>query len=93
MLGIVGIGSISRKLAGRACHGLGIEVHYYDVVRAPAEVKREVRGVIFHNTLKGLFAVADCVSVHVSLTLRTRVILSEEEFAAIKDGTRLVNTA
>lgn len=93
VLGIVGLGSISRKLARKAHLGLGMHVHYYDVVRAPAEVEREVGAATFHDTLKGLLAVADCVSVHVPLTPRTRDLFGDEEFAAMKDGARLVNTA
>lgn len=93
VLGIVGLGSISRKLARKAHLGLGMEVHYYDVVRAPAEVEREVGGATFHDTLKSLLAVADCVSVHVPLTPRTRDLFGDEEFASMKNGARLVNTA
>lgn len=93
VLGIVGLGSISRKLARKAHLGLGMQVHYYDVVRAPAEVERELGIVTFHDTLKGLLAVADCVSLHVPLTERTRDLFGDDEFAAMKDGARLVNTA
>lgn len=93
VLGIVGLGSISRKLARKASAGLGMRVHYHDVVRAPEEVERDLGGAVFHDTLAGLLAVADCVSLHVPLTARTRDLISDEQFAAMKDGARLVNTA
>lgn len=92
MLGIVGLGNISRKLAFKARTALGMTVHYYDVVRAPAEVEREL-GATFHETLKGLLAVADCVSLHTPLNAHTQDLMDEEAFAAMKPGARLVNTA
>jgi len=34
ILGIVGLGNISTKLARKASSALGVHIHYYDVVRA-----------------------------------------------------------
>lgn len=93
VLGIVGLGSISRRLARKAVAALGMAVHYHDVVRAPAEVERELGGATFHATLAGLLAAADCVSVHTPLNEHTRDLIGDAAFAAMRDGVRIVNTA
>jgi lactate dehydrogenase-like 2-hydroxyacid dehydrogenase len=92
VLGIVGLGNISKKLAYKAKAALGMEIHYYDVVRAPEEVEREL-GATFHPTLHGLLAVADCVSLHTPLNAHTQDLIDAEAFAAMKEGARLINTA
>lgn len=92
VLGIVGLGSISTKLAHKARAALGMRVHYHDVRRASADVERALDAT-FHADLHSLLAAADCVSVHVPLTSATRDLLDDEAFAAMRDGARLVNTA
>jgi lactate dehydrogenase-like 2-hydroxyacid dehydrogenase len=92
VLGIVGLGNISKKLAHKARAALGMEIHYYDVVRAPADVEADL-GATFHPTLHGLLAVADCVSLHTPLNAHTQDLMNTAEFAAMKDRARLVNTA
>ena len=92
VLGIVGLGNISKKLAQKARAALGMEIHYYDVVRSPPEVEREL-GATFHETLHGLLAVADCVSLHTPLNKHTQDLMDDSAFAAMKNGSRLINTA
>lgn len=92
VLGLVGLGAISTRLARKARAALGMRVHYHDVRRAPAEVERELDAT-FHADLASLLAAADCVSLHVPLTAATRDLLGDEAFAAMRDGARLVNTA
>ncbi|KAK8067298.1 hypothetical protein PG997_014045 [Apiospora hydei] len=92
ILGLVGLGRISKRLAQKARAALGMEIHYHDVVRSPPEVEREL-GAVFHPTLHGLLAVADCVSLHTPLTSETRGLMDAFAFAAMKPGARLVNTA
>ncbi|KAI1083107.1 hypothetical protein F5B20DRAFT_577490 [Whalleya microplaca] len=70
ILGIVGLGNISKKLAYKASTALGMEIHYYDVVRSSPEVE-EALGAIFHDSLHSLLAVADCVSLHTPLNKHT----------------------
>lgn len=92
ILGIVGLGNISKKLAYKAKTALGMEIHYYDVVRSSPEVEAEL-GATFHSTLHELLGVADCVSLHTPLNAHTQDLMNKESFAAMKDGSRLVNTA
>ncbi|KAJ9137933.1 D-isomer specific 2-hydroxyacid dehydrogenase [Pleurostoma richardsiae] len=92
VLGIVGLGSISTKLAHKAKTALGMDIHYYDVVRASEKVEEELRAT-FHPSLYSLLAVADCVSLHTPLNAHTKDLINEEAFTAMKHGIRLVNTA
>jgi lactate dehydrogenase-like 2-hydroxyacid dehydrogenase len=92
ILGIVGLGNISKNLARKARLALGMEIHYYDVVRSSSEVEAELEAT-FHPTLHGLLAVADCVSLHTPLNKHTQDLMNREAFAAMKQGARLVNTA
>lgn len=92
ILGIVGLGNISKLLARKARLALGMKIHYYDVVRSPPEVEAELEAT-FHPTLPELLALADCVSLHTPLNAHTQDLISTEAFAAMKDGVRLINTA
>ena len=93
VLGIVGFGGIGRMLARKARAAWGMEVHYYDVVRASEEVERESGGAVYHEELEGLLKVADVVSLHTPLNAYTRNLMNEERIGMMKDGARLVNTA
>ncbi|KAK7547104.1 hypothetical protein IWX49DRAFT_107672 [Phyllosticta citricarpa] len=92
VLGIVGLGSISKKLAVKARLGLGMEVHYFDVVRASKE-EEERLGVTYHDTLESLLNIADCVTLHTPLNKHTEDLIDEKAFQQMKPGARLVNTA
>lgn len=92
ILGIVGLGNISKLLAHKARAALGMEIHYYDVVRAPPEVEQELQST-YHGTLHELLGVADCVTLHTPLNLHTQDLINDKAFATMKDGARLVNTA
>lgn len=92
VLGIIGLGNISKMLAAKARLALGMEIHYYDVVRSPPEVEAELHAT-FHPTLHSLLGVADCVSLHTPLNKHTQDLINKEAFAAMKDGARLINTA
>ncbi|KAJ4321130.1 hypothetical protein N0V84_005482 [Fusarium piperis] len=92
ILGIVGLGNISKLLAHKARAALGMEIHYYDVVRAPTKVEQELQAT-YHATLHELLMVADCVTLHTPLNAHTQDLMNDKAFAAMKDGARLVNTA
>ncbi|EOO00557.1 putative glyoxylate reductase protein [Phaeoacremonium minimum UCRPA7] len=92
ILGIIGLGNISKKLAYKARTALGMEIHYFDVVRSPENVEKEL-GATFYSNLHDLLAVADCVSLHTPLNAHTQDLINTDAFAAMKTGARLINTA
>ena len=92
VLGIIGLGNISKQLARKAGTALGMKIHYYDVVRASEDIEKELDAT-FHSTLHGLLGVADCISLHVPLNAHTQDLMNHEAFAAMKQGARLVNTS
>lgn len=92
VLGIVGLGNISKKLAYKAGVALGMKIHYHDVVRATEEVEKELEAT-FHPTLHSLLAAADCVTIHTPLNAHTQDLIGDDEFAAMKQGARIINTA
>ncbi|KAL4866204.1 hypothetical protein BDV12DRAFT_199396 [Aspergillus spectabilis] len=91
ILGLVGLGNISKKVALKA-QALGMAVHYYDVVRQSPEVEKTLH-VTFHDTLESLLKVSDCASLHTPLNQHTRHLINSETLNFMKAGARLVNTA
>ncbi|KAK1142257.1 hypothetical protein N8T08_008001 [Aspergillus melleus] len=92
VLGLVGLGNISKRVAEKARGALGMEVRYFDVVRLEQEDEERL-GVVFVESLEGLLRGADCVSLHTPLNERTRHLINRETIATMKNGARLVNTA
>jgi lactate dehydrogenase-like 2-hydroxyacid dehydrogenase len=92
VLGIVGLGNISKKLAHKARAALGMQIHYFDVVRASAEEEAELEAT-YHATLEDLLKVADCVTLHCPLNKHTQDLISGPQFALMKFGARIINTA
>jgi len=89
-IGLVGMGRIGSRVAEICNLGFRMPVIYYDVVRYPfIEEKLEARQV----TLDELLGQADIISVHVPLLPSTRNILGREQFARMKKGAILINTA
>src|SRR5881296_4072052 len=72
-LGIVGLGTIGKKVAKRA-QAFDMHVQYYDIVRLTehAEDALDVRFVLFPELLR----TSDVVSLHVPLTNLTRGMMS-----------------
>jgi D-3-phosphoglycerate dehydrogenase len=86
-LGIVGLGSIGRRVA-HLCHGLGMRVIAHD----PAVVRpldRRVRLV----PLDELVSQADVVSLHCELSDATRGLVDRALLSKVKRGAILVNAA
>ncbi|GIX48340.1 MAG: 2-hydroxyacid dehydrogenase [Candidatus Tectimicrobiota bacterium] len=88
-LGIVGLGTIGKKVARRA-QAFEMRVQYYDLVRLSEDQEDAlgVRFVLFPELLR----TSDVVSLHVPLTERTRGMMSTREFAAMKHDAILINT-
>jgi phosphoglycerate dehydrogenase-like enzyme len=88
-LGIVGLGTIGKKVARRAL-AFDMQVQYYDVVRL-TEDQEDALGVRF-VLLDELLHTSDVVTLHVPLTSRTRNMMAEREFGLMKQGAFFINT-
>jgi phosphoglycerate dehydrogenase-like enzyme len=88
-LGVVGLGTIGKKVARRA-RAFDMDVQYYDVVRLTedAEDALGVRFVLFGELLR----TSDIVTLHVPLTEATRNMMGARELAAMKPSAILINT-
>lgn len=88
-LGIVGLGTIGKKVA-RLAKAFGMRVQYYDIVRL-SEDAEDALGVRF-RLLRELLKSSDVVSLHVPLNDSTRGMIGEGELALLKPTAILVNT-
>jgi len=88
-LGIVGLGTIGKKVARRA-HGFDMPVIYYDTVRLTEDQENalNVRFVLLDELLR----TADVVSLHVPLNASTRNLMSARQFGLMKPSAVLINT-
>lgn len=86
-VGIVGYGQIGRRAArlASAC-GAKVVVHSRTRVALPPDVGWE-------SSLERLLGRVDILSLHCPLTDRTRDMIGEREFALMRSGAILVNTA
>lgn len=86
--GIIGLGRIGREVAKRL-KGWSVKVVYYDKVRPPAEVERELG--VEYRPLRRLLRESDVVSIHVPLTDETRRMIGEAELRMMKPTAILIN--
>lgn len=89
-LGLVGLGRVGAGVAavGRA---FGMHVTAWSPRLTPERAAQA--GVDMAPDLMGLFAAADIVSLHATLTPESRGLVGRELLAAMKPGALLVNTA
>jgi phosphoglycerate dehydrogenase-like enzyme len=89
-LGIVGLGTIGKKVA-RLARAFGMRVQYYDIARLP-EHEEDALAVRF-RLFGELLRTSDVVSLHVPLNASTRHLIGEAELALLKPEAVLVNTS
>jgi phosphoglycerate dehydrogenase-like enzyme len=89
-LGIVGLGTIGKKVA-RLARAFGMRVEYYDIARL-SEDAEDALGVRF-RLLNELLSNADVVSLHVPLNESTRYMIGQRELARMKPTALLINTS
>ncbi|KAJ7104580.1 D-isomer specific 2-hydroxyacid dehydrogenase [Mycena crocata] len=87
-LGIIGLGSIGQALSVRA-QACGMKIVYNNRRRLP---ESEANGATY-VTMDELLATSDVISVNCPLTSATRHLLGPAEFAKMKTGVFIVNTA
>lgn len=88
-LGVIGTGRIGRR-AIEIARGFGMEVVAFDL--HPDEASAEALGFRY-SSLADVLAQADVVTLHVPATPKTHHLISDREFAAMKEGAVLINTA
>lgn len=88
-IGIVGLGRIGSRVAKRL-QGWECEVVYYDVVDHDEDYVKEANATFVE--LDELLETSDIVSLHVPLERTTRHMISDREFAMMKNSAILVNT-
>ena len=88
-LGIIGLGRIGAEVAKRAL-SFGMKVIAFDPYLS-SEVGKGL-GVEMVE-LESLLKNSDFITVHTPLTENTRHVISDKEFALMKDGVRIINCA
>jgi phosphoglycerate dehydrogenase-like enzyme len=88
-LGIIGLGTIGKKVARRA-RAFDMPVQYYDIVRL-SEDQEDALGVRF-VLLDELLRTSDVVSLHVPLDATTRGMIGAGELGRMRRDAILINT-
>ncbi|WP_295536446.1 D-glycerate dehydrogenase [uncultured Thioclava sp.] len=88
-LGIIGMGGVGCAMARKA-RGFDMQIHYHNRSRLAPDVEH---GAIFHDTLDGLLAVSDFLSLHCPSTPKTVGMMNASRIAQLPAGAILVNTA
>lgn len=89
-LAIFGLGRIGGLVADRA-RSFGMKIVGYDPYCTPERAK-EI-GVELYDTVDEILPLADFITVHLPKTKETIGMFGPEQYAAMKDGVILVNTA
>ena len=89
-LGIVGLGTIGKKVA-RIARAFGMRVQYYDIARLTEDAE-DALGVRF-RLLRELLRTSDIISLHVPLNNSTRHMIGAGELALMKPEAILINTS
>jgi lactate dehydrogenase-like 2-hydroxyacid dehydrogenase len=87
--GVLGMGRVGQVTADRA-RGFGMQVHYHNRRRLPDHLEK---GAVFHDTLEGLLAASDVLSLHCPSTAENAGIINARTLALLPDRAILVNTA
>ena len=91
-LGVVGLGAIGVMVANDAA-ALGMKVAGYDPYISVDAAWNLSHAVERAESLEGLLARSDYVSLHLPLSDATRGLLNADKFRVIKKGARVINLA
>lgn len=89
-LGVVGYGRIGRAVVQRAL-AFEMAVVVYDPFVAPSQVANQPIRLV--SSLKDMLEVADCVTLHASLSDDTRHLINAASLSWMKPSAKLVNCA
>ncbi|KAH9238101.1 hypothetical protein K456DRAFT_1828448 [Colletotrichum gloeosporioides 23] len=90
VLGILGMGGIGRNMAKKA-RAFGMSVRYYNRTRLSDDLEKDAGAE--YVDFDTLLASSDVISLNLPLNPHTRHIISTAEFAKMKKGVVIVNTA
>jgi glyoxylate reductase len=88
VLGILGMGGIGSAVAHRA-RAFGMKIQYHNRHQLPPTKEAGAKYVSFDELLR----TSDVLSLNLALNASTRHIIDKEQFAQMKDGVVIVNTA
>ena len=92
-LGILGMGGIGRTVARKAHAAFGMKIRYHNRNRLAPDVEAALGGAEFVPRLEDLLAGVDVLSINVPLNAHTRHMIGAAQFAQMKRGIVVVNTA
>ena len=90
LIGIIGIGSIGKKL-GQMLKGFGANIMYYDLIRLCNE-EEESLGFRYVE-LEELLKTSDIISLHLPLLESTKNLINKDSFMKMKPSSIIINTA
>ncbi|KAM7189515.1 D-isomer specific 2-hydroxyacid dehydrogenase, NAD binding domain containing protein [Rhypophila sp. PSN 637] len=91
ILGILGMGGIGRNMARKASLAFGMRILYHNRKRLDETIEAEI-GAEFVD-FDTLLRESDVLSLNLPLNGNTRHIISGNEFAKMKKGVTIINTA
>jgi len=89
-LGIIGMGRVGQVMARYARDAFGMEIHYHNRSRLPAELEA---GAIYYDTVDDLLPQCQFLSLHCPATSDTIGLLNAERIALLPGDAIVVNTA
>lgn len=90
-LGIIGMGGIGKHIA-KKISSFEMKVHYYNRNRLSPEDEHWY-GAKYCSSIEELLSISDVVSVNCPLNTSTCGLIGKAEFALMRDGSFIVNTA
>jgi lactate dehydrogenase-like 2-hydroxyacid dehydrogenase len=88
-LGILGMGRVGQVVAQRA-RGFNMSIHYHNRHPIDAEL---VAGSIYHDSVEGLLAEIDVLSIHCPASEQTKGLLNSQRIAMMHSNAIIVNTS
>ncbi|KAK4163385.1 putative 2-hydroxyacid dehydrogenase [Cladorrhinum sp. PSN259] len=92
VLGILGMGGIGKNFARKA-KVFGMKIRYHNRNRLDEAEEKEIGGGAEYVDFDTLLAESDVLSLNLPLNPKTRHIISHPEFAKMKKGITIINTA
>ncbi len=88
-LAIIGTGVIGRRV-GKIARGFGMQVVAFDVKQ---DEQWAAANGIQYKSFKEALSLADVITLHVPATPETHQLIADDQFAAMKEGAVIINTA